>query len=853
MKLEFAPQKTALRTPRVSVVMFCRNGARSIRRSVESVLGQNYPDLEYIVQDGASTDGTLEILQSYGSKIKLESAPDSGTNDGFWRALQRCTGDIISCCLVDEALTPYALERAVQEFRAEPKIGALTGDAYLWNDSGIVFGRHVGQQFDLLAYLFGDYCPNFSASFFRRSALDQIGFFSDRWKHERLESIEFELWCRLGTEHRVKYVPYIFSKYGISDEQMGQNLPRIKGELDARVAIIDKFLFGEPNFFGNDPELEDFVVTRQFEIIINHLKAYRRDDDAVDISGKMEETLQSLRNSRIQRGSSKTIGAPSTKPAERTRRRRFRKAWMLELAVKAIPQKDEDDVHVSTRRTLDFLKRSSPAFLRDRIPQRYKLAFVGALHRRFYRPIGGPQNTNVAVPLTHAEYSRVTFYRRVAEIFQSRGQVDEACRTLANASPLNDSHWAAEACIYMLKSPTATEEDLAKFMQQWADVYTVPNLSKSTYRFPSRAADQKLTIGYHCIFWNSVTGHAQALSSIAKHDRSRFRVIGYSPFKESQEIQSTFDAFEVTGNMNDAQFIDQVRHDNVDIFVELSGLSPYHRFSAMAGRCAPIQVAALNHTSTTRVPNVDYILADQIAAPNENDIYFSEEVYRLPTCFFCFDYNESTLPALTAPPCLDNGYVTFGFFGKSDKINPVSIALWADVIKAVPRSKLLIQNHGMSSLSVRQFFSKQFRWNDVDESRLIFLPGGGRDDVLQNHSRVDICLDSWPYCGGNTIAESIYQGVPVITLHGTRFSAAYGASLITACGMPELIAKTHDEYISVAARLAADQKKLINLRKDLRRMVREYGLGDSGRFARALELAYEDMATRKGVREIKRA
>ena len=173
--------------PRVSIVMFCRNGARSIHRSINSVLSQSYPNLEYVVQDGASTDGTLEILKSYGSHIKLESAADSGTNDGFWRALQRCTGDIIGCCLVDEALTPHAIERAIQEFRADPKIGALTGNAYLWNESGIVFGQHVGQQFDLLAYLFGDYCPNFSASFFSRSALDQVGFFSNRWKHDRLE------------------------------------------------------------------------------------------------------------------------------------------------------------------------------------------------------------------------------------------------------------------------------------------------------------------------------------------------------------------------------------------------------------------------------------------------------------------------------------------------------------------------------------------------------------------------------------------------------------------------------------------------------------------------------------------
>ena len=94
-------------------------------------------------------------------------------------------------------------------------------------------------------------------------------------------------------------------------------------------------------------------------------------------------------------------------------------------------------------------------------------------------------------------------------------------------------------------------------------------------------------------------------------------------------------------------FRQMVRADGIDVLVELTGFSPGHRFPAMADRCAPVQVSFLNHTASSQVPNVDYILADEICLPEAGgfEAYYSEEIYRLPGCFFCFDYRGSDVSA----------------------------------------------------------------------------------------------------------------------------------------------------------------------------------------------------------------
>jgi predicted O-linked N-acetylglucosamine transferase (SPINDLY family)/glycosyltransferase involved in cell wall biosynthesis len=791
--------------PLFSVITFCRNGRKTIRRSIESVHNQTYPHVQHVVQDGASTDGTLDILRQYGSKLDLVSAPDGGTNDGFWRALLRCRGEFIAVCLADEELLPHALERAAEEFQAYPDAGAVTGDAYLCNEDGIVFGTHVGQEFDLVAYLLGDYCPNFAASFFRRSALFDVGFFDDRWKDGALDTVEFEMWCRLGIDHKVRYVPYLFAKYGMGADQQSHKVNRILGELDSRLMIVNRYLFGEANFFGDDIELKRFLIERQFEIVINHLTWNGRPEDAAVVARRMGVTLDHPDNLLIRR---------PYPPAGVMR------AWRL-----------------------------LPAPVKRWIPNRYRL-YVRQLAVQFLgQGEAPPPDPQAARPPSSAsaasgpspELVRAPMYNRVAERYRMRGQVEQAWQMWQHTHVLKDEQIASRAHQVLLKMPRLAESRHATLQRKWAETYASPEAAKTRVPFPFRLRKpgEKLTVAYHCVYLGADGSRSQVLPFVRNHDRSQFRVIGYSPYKEQQYVRDAFDKFRVTGSLRHAEFVDMARNEGVDIFVEMSGLSYRHRFAAMASRCALVQVHYMNHAGPICVPNVDYVLADPISAPAGIDAHYPERIYRMPGCLFGFDRAEGDLPSVSPAPHLANGHVTFGFFGGSEKLNAENLRLWADVLRAVKDARLLIQ--GVSRGSHQAFIEKQFRQFGVDPQRLTLLPRGPWQEILENYSLIDISLDSWPYCGANTIADSVYQGVPVLTLRGDKFASAYGASQVVACGLADLVASSPRELVSIAAALSADSKRLVALRRELRTMVREHGFGDSVSMARRLETAYRTM------------
>jgi predicted O-linked N-acetylglucosamine transferase (SPINDLY family) len=418
----------------------------------------------------------------------------------------------------------------------------------------------------------------------------------------------------------------------------------------------------------------------------------------------------------------------------------------------------------------------------------------------------------------------------------------------SKAEVLNDPAVDAAACQLSLASPDHSDADLEPLLRRWSAKHTgpAPHMAPRIQgQFAGVRRRHPLTIGYHCIFWGDVTAQVLALPFIAAHDRDAFRVIGYSPWQEAAQVEQRFDVFRgSTEKLDDDAFAALVRADAVDIFVELSGLSHYHRFGAMALRCAPIQVHYINHLGTSQVANVDYVVGDATAFPKGCDLFYSEKIYRLPTCFLCYDYASMSMPEPVEPPFIRNGFITFGSFGGPFKLNAECLELWAMVLHAVPNSRLLLQNAGMSKQSNVEFMHRQFRRLGIDE-RVVILPGADRLANLQNYAQMDICLDTWPYCGGNSTAEALWSGVPVVTLKGSRAVAAYGASLLAASGLPDLIAHSPAEYVQLACGLAGDDAQLSKLRSSMRRMMRENGLADPVRMARALEAAFQDMARLK--------
>ncbi len=822
-------------TPLVSIVLFVRNRAATVGRAIESVLGQDYPNVELVVQDGASTVGTLELLRAYGSKINLVSEPDAGVHDGFWRALQRVNGAIVGTCLSDEQLTPGAISRAVAELLAAPGAGAVTGDAYFSDYSGNIFQTWTGQEFDFLAYLLGDYCPHFSASFFRRAALEEAGLFDSPWRAGRKEPVEFEIWCRLGTQHAIKYVPHFFYKFGYDAGQLSHDLPRIVEELDRRAAVMDAYLFGSDNFLGDNPGLRQFIIQRQHEILVNHLRWNNKPDGALAIELRMYAVL----------GRHVPPQARFLREAMRRRDWSFLRRFAAERGRSAVSK-------IVPTRKLGSLVRRARNYVLARLARDSALRRAARWAYSKVRAVPVPgfaaSIDSDLPPRPTSSDPRGRYYVYAAECFRGRGLVAQALQMYRKAEVLGDPLIDATACQLALASPDYSDADLEPLLRRWSARHIGPasHIAPRIHgRFAGARQKRPLTIGYHCVFWTDPCADALALPFIAAHDRGAFRLVGYSPWSEPARIQDHFERFQArTEKHDDEAFAALVRSDGVDVFVELSGLSHYHRFGAMALRCAPIQVSYINHLATTQVANVDYVLGDAIAFPETSDLYYSETIYRLAGCFLCYDYSATSMPEAVEPPFTKNGFITFGSCGGPYKLNAECLELWAMVLRAVPDSRLLIQNTGMSKQSNVDFIQRQFRRHGV-EQRLIVLPGTDRSASLQNYARMDVCLDTWPYCGGNATAEALWSGVPVVTLKGPRAVAAYGASLLAAAGLPDLVATTPAEYVELARRLACDGARLRELRGNLRRMMREHGLADAVRMARALETAFLDMAQRR--------
>jgi glycosyltransferase involved in cell wall biosynthesis len=254
--------------PLVSIFMFCRDRHDTVGRAIDSVLAQTYPHVEIVVQDGASTDGTLEILRAYGDRVKLISEPDSGPGEACLRVLRRCTGALMGSCLSDETLVPDAVERAVRAFEADPRRDAVTGDGNQIDHAGRLLGTHVGSPFDVVRYLAGEHFPYFVSSFFRRRTLEEVGIMADA---DDLDGLEFKIWVRLGLHGEIAYVPGVFGNYALHDGQLSNTPRSIMTNMAVRSRILEGLFRPGAPFAGPG---EDFASLRLALLIRNYVCFY---------------------------------------------------------------------------------------------------------------------------------------------------------------------------------------------------------------------------------------------------------------------------------------------------------------------------------------------------------------------------------------------------------------------------------------------------------------------------------------------------------------------------------------------------------------------------------------------------
>ena len=333
---------------------------------------------------------------------------------------------------------------------------------------------------------------------------------------------------------------------------------------------------------------------------------------------------------------------------------------------------------------------------------------------------------------------------------------------------------------------------------------------------------------------------------IAGHDRSRIEVYcyfnGLQEDAQCERLKETGVVWRHIGRMNDDEACRMIRADGLDLAVDLAGHTGGNRLGLFARRIAPVQVTWLGYPNTTGVAAMDYRLTDAWAdPPGRADTLHTERLWRLPAGFLVYRPRPEA-PPVAPPPCLRNGFVTFGSFNNFAKVSPTALRLWARLLSEVPDARLLIKAKGLSEIAFAEFVRTGFAAAGGDVSRLRLEDQVPQfESHLAHYAEIDIALDSTPYCGTTTTCEALWMGVPVVTLAGVVHAARVGASLLERVGHPEWIANSESDYIRKAVQLVMDQTRLSLLRGQLRTSMAESSLTDEFAFVRSLEVAFMAM------------
>jgi predicted O-linked N-acetylglucosamine transferase (SPINDLY family) len=358
--------------------------------------------------------------------------------------------------------------------------------------------------------------------------------------------------------------------------------------------------------------------------------------------------------------------------------------------------------------------------------------------------------------------------------------------------------------------------------------------------------ERRLRLGYvggPALFANT---HARTVLPLFEHhDRVAFEIACYSDLPgrladgATRRYRTSSDLWRETAALDDDAFAAQVRADRIDVLIDLVGHLGGPRFRVFARRPAPVQTVVFA-TGTSGLDGLDFTVLDaRLAAPDVTR-HVSETVALVDLAYLFHPVPDE--PAIAPPPSQASGQVTFGSLNALAKVSDGALALWGRVLDAVPGSRMLIKGQGLEDAGWRAYWRARAARQGLDPAR-VELRGWAAD--YRGHlgvlDEIDVVLDSWPYAGVTTTCEALLMGVPVVTLTGDRIASRYGASLLGAVGLGDLVAENDPDYVAIASSLATDKVRRSELRGTLRRRLRASPLADPRRFARAYEAAYRGM------------
>lgn len=432
----------------------------------------------------------------------------------------------------------------------------------------------------------------------------------------------------------------------------------------------------------------------------------------------------------------------------------------------------------------------------------------------------------------------------LAKTLFDAGRLDEALAALrarvaaGQASALGHDLW-----LFLLHfHPETTTAVLRDAHAEWNARWAAPLRGKIEPHDNEPAPERRLRIGYVSADWREHPVAHAVLPLLARHDRAQGEIFAYSNAPQADAVtercRSAVDVWREVARCTDDELAARVRADRIDILVDLSLHTTGHRLLVFARKPAPVQVTWAGHPGSTGLEAIDYRFTDRFLDPPERDDgLYAEKSVRLPDSFWCYDPFEEG-PPVAPLPAREAGVVTFGCLNKCAKINAGTVALWARVLRAVPRSRMIVRATNDAS---RARLAAWFEAEAIDRTRIEFVGWQARPAYLALHGRIDVALDPTPYGGHMTLLDGLWMGVPTIALPGETAVSRAGLSLLANAGLSEWVAATPEDFVRLAVERTEDRAGLAALRAALRPRLRESPLMDAARFARGVEAAYRAM------------
>jgi protein O-GlcNAc transferase len=368
-------------------------------------------------------------------------------------------------------------------------------------------------------------------------------------------------------------------------------------------------------------------------------------------------------------------------------------------------------------------------------------------------------------------------------------------------------------------------------------------------RPPGAPPGPRIRLGYFSAdFQEHATAYLMA-EMLELHDRSAFEVtlFSFGPAAQTpmrRRLRAACEGFHDIAALGTHDACALARRLGLDIAVDLKGFTAQARPAIFAAGAAPVQVSFLGYPMTTGAPFMDYLIADRTLIGADERALYSEKIAWLPGCYQPNDRTRALAAATggRAGHGLPEGAFVFASFNGAYKITPSVFRLWMDLLRAVPGAVLwLLQDE---AAAMRNLIASAAQAG-VDPGRLVFAPMRPLDEHLARIGHADLFLDTSPCCAHTTASDALWAGLPLLTLRGATFAGRVAASLLTALGLPELIAQDEAGYRETALALARDPARLADLRARLIQARAASPLFDTPAYVRDLEDLYRGMHARR--------